>query len=396
MQLWCAAWVSVGNVRHRWFRDVGWCVFGFGFGVWLAGFPRNLDNLVGWMNVVGTQANVAMVLFLDCPERIMEERLLKRGETSGRSDDNIESIRKRFHTYKDESLPIIHAFEARGKVRHILTDKSIDEVWTDVSRVMKDLQTATSSATTRWTVQLGVPTKEALDRCVPVWCVCSLLRQHRLRQCCTWYPPCRCTPDCVLCACVVFGTWGYCFYCVCCVRASVVFSPWGVLCVLCVLCVGLCACVVSCRVSCLYIACRVSCVVCRVSCFVVDTSQVFLSTAVTSTSVPFSPSLLFCSFQATTHKELYSETLARFGLKARMETKVFQLEDNSAPAAGAGSSAAPAPLAAAGDASKKACCWSVCNATACKSGCVRGHCIVGTAVLAAALGLGYLYLRNKK
>ena len=50
------------------------------------------------MNVVGTKARVAIVLFLDCPENVMEQRLIKRGETSGRSDDNVDSIRKRFHT----------------------------------------------------------------------------------------------------------------------------------------------------------------------------------------------------------------------------------------------------------------------------------------------------------
>jgi len=33
----------------------------------------------------------------------MLQRLLKRGETSGRSDDNIESIKKRFKTYNDET-----------------------------------------------------------------------------------------------------------------------------------------------------------------------------------------------------------------------------------------------------------------------------------------------------
>jgi len=34
------------------------------------------------------------VLFLDCPEAVMEKRLLGRQE--GRTDDNIESIKKRF------------------------------------------------------------------------------------------------------------------------------------------------------------------------------------------------------------------------------------------------------------------------------------------------------------
>eukprot|EP00958_Prasinococcus_capsulatus_P025032 scaffold4075_cov299-Prasinococcus_capsulatus_cf.AAC.5 len=41
----------------------------------------------------------AFVLFFDVPEAVMEARLLKRGETSGRSDDNLESIRKRFRTF---------------------------------------------------------------------------------------------------------------------------------------------------------------------------------------------------------------------------------------------------------------------------------------------------------
>lgn len=35
-----------------------------------------------------------LVLFFDCPEEVMERRLLGRNE--GRTDDNIETIRKRF------------------------------------------------------------------------------------------------------------------------------------------------------------------------------------------------------------------------------------------------------------------------------------------------------------
>lgn len=37
-----------------------------------------------------------MVLFLTCPENVLLERLLERGKTSGRDDDNAESIIKRF------------------------------------------------------------------------------------------------------------------------------------------------------------------------------------------------------------------------------------------------------------------------------------------------------------
>ena len=37
----------------------------------------------------------------------MEKRLIKRGETSGRADDNIETIKKRFETFKVETEPVI-------------------------------------------------------------------------------------------------------------------------------------------------------------------------------------------------------------------------------------------------------------------------------------------------
>ncbi len=59
------------------------------------GFPRNQDNLDGWMAAMAGYADVLAVLFFDCPEAVMEARLLERGKTSGRSDDNAEAIRKR-------------------------------------------------------------------------------------------------------------------------------------------------------------------------------------------------------------------------------------------------------------------------------------------------------------
>jgi adenylate kinase family enzyme len=49
----------------------------------------------------------------------MEERLLKRGETSGRADDNSETIKKRFQTYIEKTLPVIQYYETMNKVRKV-------------------------------------------------------------------------------------------------------------------------------------------------------------------------------------------------------------------------------------------------------------------------------------
>ena len=46
----------------------------------------------------------------------MEQRLLSRATTSGRVDDNPESIKKRFLTYINETKPVIDYFASIGKV----------------------------------------------------------------------------------------------------------------------------------------------------------------------------------------------------------------------------------------------------------------------------------------
>jgi adenylate kinase family enzyme len=46
----------------------------------------------------------------------MEKRLLKRGQTSGRTDDNLESIKKRFRTFQEQSMPVIDYYAQKNKV----------------------------------------------------------------------------------------------------------------------------------------------------------------------------------------------------------------------------------------------------------------------------------------
>eukprot|EP00908_Phaeocystis_cordata_P019531 Transcript_31067.p1 GENE.Transcript_31067~~Transcript_31067.p1 ORF type:complete len:287 (-),score=53.95 Transcript_31067:153-1013(-) len=47
------------------------------------GFPRNTNNLSGWQVVAGDSLKLAGVLCYDVSEEVLEQRLLKRGETSG-------------------------------------------------------------------------------------------------------------------------------------------------------------------------------------------------------------------------------------------------------------------------------------------------------------------------
>jgi len=104
------------------------------------GFPRNEENNGTWEREMGPKVNFAFVLFFDCPEEVMQSRLLKRGESSGRSDDNLESIKKRFNTYKDQTMPIIHYYDKKGKVAKIDADRDEDQIWKDVVSHFKQLK----------------------------------------------------------------------------------------------------------------------------------------------------------------------------------------------------------------------------------------------------------------
>ena len=55
----------------------------------------------------------------------MEERLIKRGETSGRVDDNAETIKKRFSTFVEETLPVIESYGEKNKLKKVRTVNSI-------------------------------------------------------------------------------------------------------------------------------------------------------------------------------------------------------------------------------------------------------------------------------
>jgi len=106
-------------------------------GFLIDGFPRNEDNLMGWNKQMGDKVNLQRVLFLHCSEEVCMERCLSRGAAgSGRTDDNEESLRKRFITYESATKPIIRYFEERGFVSQIDATRTKEEVYTDIKAVL--------------------------------------------------------------------------------------------------------------------------------------------------------------------------------------------------------------------------------------------------------------------
>ncbi|GJN91255.1 hypothetical protein Rhopal_004273-T1 [Rhodotorula paludigena] len=98
------------------------------------GFPRQMDQAVKFDETVCPSS---LVLFLVCPEPILLERLLERGKTSGRDDDNAASISKRFQTFINTSMPVVDYYRKQGKVVDIDSAKSIEDVYADIKSAIE-------------------------------------------------------------------------------------------------------------------------------------------------------------------------------------------------------------------------------------------------------------------
>lgn len=98
----------------------------------LDGFPRSLSNLEAWYEVFGREAALPTMLYLECPYPVLEDRILSRAPYTGRSDDNIASVKLRFDTFKAETLPTVEFFKSKNKCVEIDTSQDRQAVYAQV------------------------------------------------------------------------------------------------------------------------------------------------------------------------------------------------------------------------------------------------------------------------
>lgn len=99
-------------------------------GVIFDGFPRTINQAVALDALLekrGAKLDIVLGLEVDEPELIA--RLLNRGKTSGRSDDNLETIQKRLDVYNTQTTPLREHYIAQGKYAHIVGVGSVEEIF---------------------------------------------------------------------------------------------------------------------------------------------------------------------------------------------------------------------------------------------------------------------------
>jgi len=119
--------------KHKENTEHGW---GDGKGRFLIdGFPRQMDQAHIFDETV---CQSKFVLFYTTTEEVMLERLLERGKTSGREDDNVESIKKRFKTFVETSMPVVNYYRELNKVVEIDASRSVDEVYSHTASAVRE------------------------------------------------------------------------------------------------------------------------------------------------------------------------------------------------------------------------------------------------------------------
>lgn len=93
-------------------------------GVILDGFPRTVAQAEALEKIMNT--TLLVDLQVDRDELI--QRLLNRGKTSGRADDNLETITRRLEVYEQQTKPVADFYAKLGKCATINGMGSLEEI----------------------------------------------------------------------------------------------------------------------------------------------------------------------------------------------------------------------------------------------------------------------------
>ena len=106
-------------------------------GVIFDGFPRTSPQAESLSALLKERnSDVTVMIDLDVPHDLLIERLVNRGKTSGRADDNEETIKKRLEVYASQTEPLIAWYKEAGKFRQVNGVGSVDDIFAEISKII--------------------------------------------------------------------------------------------------------------------------------------------------------------------------------------------------------------------------------------------------------------------
>ena len=112
-------------------------------GVIFDGFPRTIAQAEALDEILEKRnEKLNLLLHLKVADEILQERMLFRSKTSGRSDDTPETIKKRIDIYHQVTAPVINYYRHRGLYHAIKGNGSgnVETIFAEVSSYISAYQ----------------------------------------------------------------------------------------------------------------------------------------------------------------------------------------------------------------------------------------------------------------
>jgi adenylate kinase len=105
------------------------------------GFPRTLAQAAALdIFLESKNQSITATVALEADDEILVQRLLERGKTSGRPDDqDEEKIRNRYQEYNEKTAPLMDYYQSQGKFYAVNGIGSVEEVTQRLSKVIDSL-----------------------------------------------------------------------------------------------------------------------------------------------------------------------------------------------------------------------------------------------------------------
>ncbi|KIX21775.1 adenylate kinase [Flavobacterium sp. 316] len=105
------------------------------------GFPRTINQANSLDNFLQSKNwEVTATVALEADDEILVQRLLERGKTSGRTDDqDVEKIRNRYEEYNEKTAPLMDYYKKQGKFKAVDGIGEIVEITERLSKVIDNL-----------------------------------------------------------------------------------------------------------------------------------------------------------------------------------------------------------------------------------------------------------------
>ncbi len=108
-------------------------------GVIFDGFPRTVNQAKELEALLAKRGEHASVIDLHVEEEELINRLLNRGKTSGRADDNLETIKKRLEVFHQQTKPVCDFYQALGKYNFVDGMGTMEEIFAKIDAILAKL-----------------------------------------------------------------------------------------------------------------------------------------------------------------------------------------------------------------------------------------------------------------